>query len=368
MDDLDPHESSAVPFAFDSTVDRAERMPRRDRPRRAHCDREQHLLLDWRFEEAGVLERQVLALARQHLALASKVGTQMVTLGTEEGRLGELETAVRGAVEPYPGLPVWRAFLQAGDRNRALVLLKQAIEIAEELGVKLLLEKVLALELHAQDIASAASASATDIMPSAVERGPSRQAGTPPAACVFRQDGEDWTVGYGGTVCRLKNARGLHHIAQLLRHPGQEFHVLDLVRMSSVGDRVSKAQGPTPTIQHPFLDPQAKAAYRRRLADLDDELEEAERFNDLGRVARAREEMEAISEQLAAGVGLGGRDRVAASDAERARSAVGHSIKLSIKKIADRVPALADHFGARIRTGAFCVYIPDQTRPIAWTL
>src|SRR5271163_5080390 len=46
---------------------------------------------------------------------------------------------------------------------------------------------------------------------------------------VFRKEGEYWTVGYGGKAFRLKDTKGIGYLAHLLRHPGVEFHVLDLV-------------------------------------------------------------------------------------------------------------------------------------------
>jgi hypothetical protein len=45
---------------------------------------------------------------------------------------------------------------------------------------------------------------------------------------VFRKEGEYWTVGSAAKPFRLKDSRGLGYIAHLLRHPGTEFHVLDL--------------------------------------------------------------------------------------------------------------------------------------------
>ena len=67
-----------------------------------------------------------------------------------------------------------------------------------------------------------------------------------------------------------------------------------------------------------LLDATAKAAYQARLGELRAEVEEAEGFNDPVRAARAREEMEFLVGELARAVGLGGRDRRAASHAERA--------------------------------------------------
>jgi hypothetical protein len=116
----------------------------------------------------------------------------------------------------------------------------------------------------------------------------------------------------------------------------------------------------------PVLDGPAKSAYRRRLADLRDELEEAEQFNDSGRAARARAEIDCITKQLVAAVGLGGRDRLAASAAERARSTVRQAIRTALKSIKNELPVLGDHLAARIKTGAYCAYRPDAARPVDW--
>ncbi len=40
---------------------------------------------------------------------------------------------------------------------------------------------------------------------------------------IFRNEGELWTVGYGGKAFRLKDSKGLGYLAHLLRHPGTEF-------------------------------------------------------------------------------------------------------------------------------------------------
>jgi hypothetical protein len=117
----------------------------------------------------------------------------------------------------------------------------------------------------------------------------------------------------------------------------------------------------------PVLDSKAKAQYRRRLEDLQGELEEAERFNDPERAARARAEIDALVEQLAVGVGLGGRDRKASSQSERARISVTKAVKDSLKKIADNEGLLGGHLRTSLRTGTYCSYSPDPTAPINWT-
>ena len=74
--------------------------------------------------------------------------------------------------------------------------------------------------------------------------------------------------------------------------------------------------------------------------------------------------MDALTEQLASAVGLGGRDRPAGSAAERARTTVTHSLRTVIERIARQNPRLGDHLTRRVRTGTFCVYAPDPERPV----
>lgn len=73
-----------------------------------------------------------------------------------------------------------------------------------------------------------------------------------------------------------------------------------------------------------------------------------------------------IAEQLTSATGLGGRDRRTGAPAERARSAVTRRIKESITRIAEVLPLLGHHLGARIKTGYFCSYNPHPDRPVAW--
>ena len=148
---------------------------------------------------------------------------------------------------------------------------------------------------------------------------------------VFRREGEYWTVAYEGSVVRLKDAKGLRHLARLLAHPGREFHAADLeaaerepAAAAPAGPRGRAGGGelearPDLGDAGALLDATAKAAYRARLEELRAELEEAEGFNDPARAAKARAERDFLVDELARAVGLGGRDRRAASHAERAR-------------------------------------------------
>ncbi len=117
-----------------------------------------------------------------------------------------------------------------------------------------------------------------------------------------------------------------------------------------------------------MLDAEAKAQYKQRLEELREELEEAESFNDPERAARAKEEMDFLVRELSAAVGLGGRDRKAASDSERARVNATRAIRAAVDRIAEHSPALGKHFEATIKTGTFCAYTPDPRVPSSWRL
>jgi hypothetical protein len=180
----------------------------------------------------------------------------------------------------------------------------------------------------------------------------------PAAVAVFRREGEYWTIAWRGPVFRVRHATGLAHLARLLGQPGRELHALDLAAGES--GHVSGGQAV------PVLDGAAKAAYRRRLGELAAELEEAERWADPERAARARAEMDALTDQLAGAMGLGGRDRGLPSDAERARVSVTKAIRAAIRRIAEHDAALGEHLTRTVRTGTFCVYAADPATPSRW--
>jgi len=117
----------------------------------------------------------------------------------------------------------------------------------------------------------------------------------------------------------------------------------------------------------PVLDERAKAQYRQRLQELADDIEEAEAWGDPERAARARRETDLLTEELVRAVGLGGRDRRAASDAERARASVTKALRTAIRRIAEHDPELGRHLTVSVRTGAFCAYCPDPASSISWS-
>jgi hypothetical protein len=127
------------------------------------------------------------------------------------------------------------------------------------------------------------------------------------------------------------------------------------------------------SVSHPgdagaVLDARAKAAYRQRLADLREEIEDAERMHDPERAAKARDEHDFIAQELSAAVGLGGQDRKAASAAERARVNVTRTIRQAIDRVRANSPALGEHLAVSVHTGTFCSYRPDPHAAVTWSL
>src|SRR5262249_23981837 len=49
------------------------------------------------------------------------------------------------------------------------------------------------------------------------------------ATWCFHREGDVWSLAYERRTVRLKDALGLRYLAHLLRHPGQSFHVSELV-------------------------------------------------------------------------------------------------------------------------------------------
>lgn len=196
---------------------------------------------------------------------------------------------------------------------------------------------------------------------------PSRAAGE---TALFRREGEYWTVVFGGRTSRFKDSKGLRWLRVLLAAPGREFHVLDLASDNAAGLTPSPSRENMPVTragQDEVLDRRARAAYVRRIAELEDDIADADADNDAGRARRLTEERDFVVGELAAATGLGGRSRAFAGESERARVSVTRAVRLAIEKIAQADTALGQHLTTTVTTGTFVSYRPDPRVPIVWT-
>jgi hypothetical protein len=189
---------------------------------------------------------------------------------------------------------------------------------------------------------------------------------------VFRREGDYWSVIFDGHTVRVRDLKGMRYLARLLADPGREYHVLDLVAAET--DRGARVgSGPPANLPRSalgdageILDARAKDAYRRRLAEIDDDIEQARATGDAERAAQADAERGFLVRELARAFGLGGRGRRAASASERARAGVTRAVRQAIARIGEHNPQLGEHLSRTIRTGTYCAYLPDPRAPARW--
>jgi hypothetical protein len=190
---------------------------------------------------------------------------------------------------------------------------------------------------------------------------------------IFRREGDYWSVVFEGRTVRVRDLKGMRYLALLLADPGREFHVLDLVAAES--GRVAQVDsGQVAGLSHStlsdageMLDVRAKDAYRRRLAEIEDDIEQARALGDPERAAQADAERDFLVRELSRAVGLGGRDRRGASASERARVGVTRAVRKAVARIGEHHPQLGEHLGRTIRTGTYCAYLPDPRAPAGWS-
>ena len=189
---------------------------------------------------------------------------------------------------------------------------------------------------------------------------------------VFRREGDYWSVVFEGRTVRVRDRKGMRYLARLLADPGREYHVLDLVA-AETGSGAHIASGQAAGLPRAALgdageglDAQAKDAYRRRLAEIDDDLERARAIGDAERATQADAERDFLVQELARAFGLGGRERRAASASERARAGVTRAVRQAMTRIAEHHPELGQHLSRTIRTGTYCAYVPDPRAPADW--
>ncbi|HEX9767239.1 MAG TPA: hypothetical protein VGA36_10785 [Nitriliruptorales bacterium] len=189
---------------------------------------------------------------------------------------------------------------------------------------------------------------------------------------VFRREVDTRTIAFSGRSVLLRDLKGMRYLERLLAEPRREFHVLDLVAVES---------GTLPTagapLEHgelslasddagPLVDDQARRAYRRRLHEIEQDIEEAQATGDAERAAKAAFDRDFIVTELSRAFGLGGQRRTAASTSERARVSVTRAIRYALSRIAEQHTDLATHLQHTVSTGTYCTYTPDPRVPITW--
>jgi hypothetical protein len=280
-----------------------------------------------------------------------------------------LEAARAAGALPYVArILIAHAAIAEGNRGQedrhAAEMRREGLEIANSLGMSAVVglaergvSRAASTSRRASEAATVEHADAIEHAAAAVEHAD---------AASLRREGGFWTLRYRGRTSRLKDLRGLLYLSRLLASPGVEIHALDLA-----AEGAGSSNRGVPTSEGdlgPILDARAKAEIRRRLADLREREEDAERNNDWQGAARARAEIEQLADELSSAVGLAGRDRRPGSAGERARASVTKAIRAAIQMIERSDPGLADILSRTVRTGIFCSYDPLDEMPLSWNV
>jgi hypothetical protein len=178
-------------------------------------------------------------------------------------------------------------------------------------------------------------------------------------------------------VARLRDAKGLRHLAQLLAHPGREFHVIDLEAADrqaapvAVPSSRSGIGEPQLTVRLDLgdagfqLDAAAKAAYRAESRNCARSWMRL--MHSTALPARPRYEPSWTFGGTACTRSGVGRPRPPSCIPRRTGSVErnqGHP--RGDGQSGGRHPSLGRHLAATIRTGRYCSYTPDSHAPIKW--
>jgi predicted ATPase len=248
-------------------------------------------------------------------------------------RTGAIDVGYVHGSMPLNLFAVARVAAKQGDLATASKLLRDALPIAQAIRDTATAEKI--SELLAQT-------SKTE----------------PTHGATLRPEGSVWHVAWSGTSVHVPDMKGLWHLRELVSRPRESVLALSLI--------AAPTEDPIPVGDAgPMLDREALRQYRKRLADLDDELDDAEAKHDGARHAKRSAEREALLKELARATGLGGTPRRTGSPTEKARLNVTRTIRHAITQLSTALPELAAHLDESLSTGVSCCYEPRAN--VSWT-
>jgi hypothetical protein len=170
-------------------------------------------------------------------------------------------------------------------------------------------------------------------------------------AVVCTRSGRHWRIELGERTALVEHMIGMRHLATLLANPGKEIPAVDLA--AGLGTARS-----TEGSAQPVLDEQAKSTYKRRLTELQAEIDDLESADEADRAADVRTERDWLIAELAAAAGMNGRTRRFTGNEERARIAVGKAIRRALDRISTADPVIGEQLRSNLQTGLRCCYRP----------
>jgi predicted ATPase len=273
------------------------------------------------LDTARAYWERALQLRREAGAVAAPTLMTSLPIGNVHGTM------------PSALLAVARVAEKQGDLATASELLREGLPLAEEM----------------REVSTAQQMSELLRKMSEVE---------PIQLATLRPESGVWRIDFKGTSAHVPDLKGLWHLRELVSRPHEFVTALALIGASSEEPLPQGDMGPV-------LDREALRAYRQRLAELDDNLDDAAIRGETGLQISLTAERDALIAELKRATGLGGRPRRSGSPAEKARLNVTRTIRHAIAELSTRVPELAEHLDESIVTGVSCCYQPLSN--IVWS-
>ncbi|MBA7486770.1 hypothetical protein ES707_22331 [subsurface metagenome] len=185
---------------------------------------------------------------------------------------------------------------------------------------------------------------------------------------VFKKDGDFWQVAYqSNDTTTIKDSKGMSYIARLLEKPNEPIAALSLANPKSdtklmiqgkavENDTVSSDSGKPQEI----IDKDTLQSCQKRIIDIENELADAEKNNDLAAQERLEAEKEQILSELNAACNLKGESRSFTDNFVKARKAVTNAIKRALENIKTHSMPLYQHLDNSIQRGIDFAYKPDR--------
>jgi len=188
---------------------------------------------------------------------------------------------------------------------------------------------------------------------------------------VFRQNKTGtWIIEFDGQVFpALPHRIGFSFIQHLLKNPGKSISAKELSSLSSKNIEITEIETINALLSGGLsvidssdagqcIDSVAIKAYKSRIDELKDLIEDAREFDDIESIENYEDEYDAILSELRRSTNLKGMPKIDKSDNRRVSQTVSKSIKNAINEIIKQSPGLAKYLTNYISTGNKCEYKP----------
>lgn len=165
---------------------------------------------------------------------------------------------------------------------------------------------------------------------------------------------DHWRLEFQGFDIEIPHMKGVEDLARLLVSPEEKVHCSDLMGIKVQTNHVE------------VIDQQAKNEYKKKLLDLQEQMEDAESFQDYEKLEKLRDEYEELSSFISKALQINGRSRKVGNSNEKARTAITWRIRHAVTKIMETNETLGRHLKTSIKTGTYCYYAPEL--PYQWEL